>query len=555
MKGVLLILVVFGILAATWLLSRRSMAPGPIVTGLTDPTLIDRGPLAGARAQRDRETGQARIVTGRLRDGASQSPREAASAVLHRTLPEFAEGVSMSDLRVAREVHTLTHTRLTYERLKEGMPVLGDRIDVELAPDNTVTRIDNRLTSISSAVTQVPTDQARLQLAFQTAIRSANAAIRAAAISEVTVKAAVLASKTGSGTTVLGLTFLSARPSGSWRVVTDASGETVLSQRNVAQFHDGSGFVFGPNPIQTSGDVKLKSTNPSDGPSGLNRFRILATLRDLDASGFLQGTYATTEPTKNRAKEATRVFRYSRTDPRFGEVMVYHWITECQYYLQSLGFVNKPGSNRGVNIRPVRVDAHFTTEDNSFYSPDTKTLQFGDGGVPDSEDAEVILHELAHAIQDDQVPGFAGAERDTEARAMGEGFGDYWAASFFSKMGPATFHVFWDKWDGQAFNPATSTNPPYLRRLNTAKKYPADFKRDEHVDGEIWSACLWAIHELVGRERADTTILQSHYRIRPGAGTFADGAAAILAANQELYGGDKQAEIRKIFVDRGILTP
>jgi hypothetical protein len=34
----------------------------------------------------------------------------------------------------------------------------------------------------------------------------------------------------------------------------------------------------------------------------------------------------------------------------------------------------------------------------------------------------VIVHELGHAIQDDQVPGFGNSE---EGGAMDEGFGDY----------------------------------------------------------------------------------------------------------------------------------
>jgi hypothetical protein len=37
------------------------------------------------------------------------------------------------------------------------------------------------------------------------------------------------------------------------------------------------------------------------------------------------------------------------------------------------------------------------------------------GGVDDAEDADVILHEYGHAIQDNQVPGFGSS---LEAGAM-----------------------------------------------------------------------------------------------------------------------------------------
>ena len=48
--------------------------------------------------------------------------------------------------------------------------------------------------------------------------------------------------------------------------------------------------------------------------------------------------------------------------------------------------------------------------DNSFYSPATRKIKYGSGGVDDAEDADVILHEYGHSIQDDQVPGFGGRQ-------------------------------------------------------------------------------------------------------------------------------------------------
>jgi hypothetical protein len=55
--------------------------------------------------------------------------------------------------------------------------------------------------------------------------------------------------------------------------------------------------------------------------------------------------------------------------------------------------------------------------------------------VRDAEDAEVIFHELGHAIQDAQVPGLLN-DGGEEVRAISEGFGDYWAASYYAGFGP-----------------------------------------------------------------------------------------------------------------------
>ena len=66
---------------------------------------------------------------------------------------------------------------------------------------------------------------------------------------------------------------------------------------------------------------------------------------------------------------------------------------------------------------------------NSWYDPTSRSLSFGTGGVDDAEDGETILHELGHALQDAICPDFG---QSNEAAAMGEGFGDYFAASFFA---------------------------------------------------------------------------------------------------------------------------
>ena len=77
---------------------------------------------------------------------------------------------------------------------------------------------------------------------------------------------------------------------------------------------------------------------------------------------------------------------------------------------------------------------HFYAEDNSFYSPGDRGLHFGDGGVDDAEDADIVLHEYGHSVQDNQVPGW-GPGGDTEQGAIGEGFGDLLAGMSYMGTG------------------------------------------------------------------------------------------------------------------------
>ena len=118
-------------------------------------------------------------------------------------------------------------------------------------------------------------------------------------------------------------------------------------------------------------------------------------------------------------------FHYRRDDDRFEQVMAYYWVTEAQIYIQSLGF--------GSTLRPVNKESQDIRInqlgiDNSFSWDKNDVLRFGKGGVDDAEDAEVILHEYGHAIQDSQQTPF-GFGAPAEAGAIGEGFADYWAVT------------------------------------------------------------------------------------------------------------------------------
>ncbi len=135
---------------------------------------------------------------------------------------------------------------------------------------------------------------------------------------------------------------------------------------------------------------------------------------------------------------------------------------------------------------------------------------------------------------------------------MGEGFGDYWGGSHAAAVGgpqsPA-WDIYTATWWAVAIAPG---NPAYLRVLNTSKVYPNNFVGQVHADGEMWSASLWQIRGIVGRTRADKTVLESHFSVSPNA-SFEDGANAYLAANQALYAGQDQNAIRQVFINRGFI--
>jgi hypothetical protein len=224
-------------------------------------------------------------------------------------------------------------------------------------------------------------------------------------------------------------------------------------------------------------------------------------------------------------------------------VSAYYHVDRAIAYLGAMGYKGQ----RRIFSKPLAIKARGTREDNSEYSPGTHSLMFGLGDVDDAEDAEVVWHEFGHALQDAICPDFG---QSSEAAAMGEGFGDYWAGSFFERLKPQRYRLSVMSWDGVWYE----GDPPCVRRLDSPRSFETfDHSPggDEHENGEIWSATLWEVRELLGRKRADRVIVDSHFQL-DGFTTFARGARAMLDADHHLNRGAHAARLRRIFHRRGI---
>ena len=208
----------------------------------------------------------------------------------------------------------------------------------------------------------------------------------------------------------------------------------------------GTGTVFFPNPVAQLQNQSLTDQKDAD-YAALQPAYHGVTLTNLDGSGYLVGDWANVRAeTGSPAYSTTNTFNYHRDDDRFEQVMAYYWVTEAQKYIQSLGFGS---TRRAVNKESQDIRTNQYGLDNSFSWDKHDYLRFGKGGVDDAEDAEVILHEYGHAIQDSQVAGFGVGP---EAGGIGEAFGDYWAVTVSDVIAPTPTH------------PASRTGTPFRTR-------------------------------------------------------------------------------------------
>lgn len=340
----------------------------------------------------------------------------------------------------------------------------------------------------------------------------------------------------------------------------------------------GSALTYDPSAAQELGDLSLRDNNDATS-ARLDAARVQLPVNNLVAqdggANKLKGRHVDiTAPgvtgcdlpyRPGLANEPTRVYNYTRDDDRFEEALTYTSIDGVQVWFQSLGFNN-------VNNRPQPVNVHCISPDNSYYSDDDKALHFGDGGVDDAEDADIVIHEYGHAIHDNQVPGW-GPGGDTEQRAMGEGWGDFLPGMYYVFKGDATYQADYKycigEWDATSYNPAETGNPGSgcLRWINGRDEldgtdigaYSGE-PNEEHDDGRYWSAALTCVFEgmggnLTARDNIIKIVLQSHFSIVPDTSNdgFEDGVDALILADQNLFNGQHRRLIQDCAASRGLI--
>jgi Zn-dependent metalloprotease len=461
--------------------------------------------------------------------------KAAADNYLKQNAAKYNLKSDLSDLQLVSTTKTDAATYVRYQQTIGGVEVFYNQVTVTLdRSGNAILAVSDYqpVTSIATFATKLTDNEAE---------GKAIEHLKAKNLRDLTSRKFGFLVVDGVATPTFKITVHSGEPFGEFETYVHAGTGKVLKSKDLLEKVNGTGKVFQPNPVATSGNNTLKDNANADSTALSGQLKTV-TLQGLDGTGYLKGQYVSATQKKANTLSSTFTYNFNRSQLDFENVMVYYHIDTVQRYIQSLGFTN-------VNNRQIVANVNGTTADNSFYSPSTKQLTFGTGGVDDAEDAGVIIHEYGHSIQDNQVPGFGAT---AEGGAMGEGFGDYLGASyeaFLDNSNPAYLNTI-AEWDATSYSTA---NPPYLRRLDEPKAMPGSWVNEVHADGEMWSHGEFDMFKQFGRDVATKIILQSHWSLTPNSG-FNDGARAIKAADQALYGGAHAAAIDSIWAARGIST-
>ncbi len=329
------------------------------------------------------------------------------------------------------------------------------------------------------------------------------------------------------------------------------TGETLFVEDLLTYFQlppgdtTGIGRVFDPNPCTVANvayGVLFHDSLDQHKPI-FDALMDTVLLRDIfwdeDSQVFrLQGPFVRLEKTSvfsfEPATSTDGTFFFRRDQTGFEEVMAYFHLDRYQRYVQGLGFMN-------LQNKPLPVDAHGYTSDVSAFVPNAGNsyLFFGTGNVDDAEDADVLIHEYAHALSYAAAPETrSGAER----RGLEEGIADYVAAAHSFDITPNRWELLFD-WDGH--------NEFWSGRIaNTAEVYPPA-SSSIYAYGSIWASLLMKIRFEIGATVCDRLVIESFYGFFGGM-TMQQAGRYLIQTDSLLYGGAHRQTIRRYLCEHNI---
>ncbi len=301
--------------------------------------------------------------------------------------------------------------------------------------------------------------------------------------------------------------------------------------------------VFLPDPLTTNNTIYGGSfidnndTNSNWLNNALTPKKVIAT---WDDSLFIlkNNNFEMVEldiPTYPIVKSKNNSLLFNRSEAGFENTNIFYHLTFLNNYYKNLGF-------NILKDKVVLADAHgLNGSDNSlFIGGSTLKLIFGDGGVDDGEDADVIAHEFTHALS---FIANGNELLTAEREALDEGIADYFATSYSKSISTYGNNYVYN-WDGH--------NEFWQGRVtNTSNNYAEPFVLEKYEGGEVFNAALSILWQSIGRSITDKLVLQALYSIN-GYTTFKDAAYYIWQADSLFYNSAHEQDICNAFQQKNI---
>ncbi|MEM9836369.1 MAG: T9SS type A sorting domain-containing protein, partial [Bacteroidota bacterium] len=478
----------------------------------------------------------------------------------------------LADLRLHAVRESRAGTVVRLRQYHQGIPVNTNEMTISISPENKVCFVMNSLengVTVANVTPALSVNDARTIAEQYLNVSSA--------ISFASESLQILA-QNREAHLVYRILLEATAPLGHWEVMVDAQTGELHRVENVACFyHDhhaevqptlppaapnfmqvmatGTGNIFDPDPLSsanaTYGQSGYTDNNDNTTPQLIAEQKSV-TLRDITFSGgqySLIGPWAEIQdfesPFRGLFSQASNSWNVNRDNNAFEAVNVYYHLDASMRLLnETLGVTVRPSLyTGGVRFDPSAVN----NADNSYYSRGSQRLAFGDGGVDDAEDSDVIHHELGHGLHDWITSGGL-----SQVNGLSEGSGDYWAASYNRSLGdwnpsdPAYGWVF--NWDGH--------NAFWNGRIvNISSTYPSGLSGSIHASGQLWATSMMLVWDEIGQAKTDV-IFWEGLGMTNGSSNQNDAANAVYQTATNLgYTNAERLAIHTTLTNRGYTLP
>ncbi len=377
--------------------------------------------------------------------------------------------------------------------------------------------------------------------------------------------------------------FFEADRASYYEILVDAENGALLFRHNLYVFQTAAGFGKGNVFLKSPGMADQRSfrqlVNFGAGwlPDASRTVTIgnnVDAFLDADGDDYPDAYSADPNLLGARAYSPSQVFDFAYGDgilgwnpreyPAAAVTNLFYFVNVAHDYFYDLGFTEAAGNFQTNNFGkggkendPVRAEAQSGwLIDNAEFAPlpdgyassliagvftrDTNELT---DDLDSDYDGTVMLHEYTHGVSSRLVGSGTSVSclDGLQSAAMGEGWSDYFAASYFND--PVTgAYILQDpngirrqSYEGYTFTYEDIGNNGY----------------EVHNDGEIWAATLWDLRKSLGQTVADRLVLQG-LKSTPCSPSMTDGRDAILVADQAANGGSNRAAIWKVFAKHGM---
>ena len=505
--------------------------------------------------KKDLETHALRVSLNEHFKSEAKEATEIAWSYLYAKQDDYKLSNKLDDMKIVKTIDSPTGKYVYYQQYVNDIPVFATNFTVYVNKENVVAYALNEFRNIAKYrdITN------KSSIANYDALRIAKEYlnVKEDIIGEPKTELVYFESNDKGLELAWKININSKKPMGDWQIFVSAIDRHIIHAEDIAMYVDVNAKIFNPNPITTAQTIYGSTNDYKDNNDATNaalnaqlKTVVLSNIKLENGVYKLEGPYCKIQDIEGpyghninpviTTSGGVTGFNYTRNQVEFEAIMCYYHIDAAGKRVAQLGYFDS-----GLNA--LRVDPHgFYGDDNSGYYS-SNYISFGDGGVDDAEDADIIWHEYGHAMQNNIGAGNMSSSYDT--KCLKEGSSDYWAISYKRSLSSYNWWLF-ANWDGH--NEFITG-----RRADLNWVYPTDYDPDPttkpHRNGQIWSSALMKIWGDLGKDVTDKLFLETHL-LWGQSPNLRDAASAFAQADLNLYNGNHLCQIYSRFIEHGLVS-